>query len=342
MYFKVDKDILILYKEYNYERSQIFYSKEIDLIPYPWTNHPILSKYKFTNVNRRFDRESKWLISNIIENDDILLEDKILNIFMFRLINRGETISRAYKNNYIKFGYEFFDKLVDKEIDMHYSGQLQSNAYTLVCSRNYANLKYKKYRQTMALMPALVYEHKNIILSSILLSNNTNSISPEKCISILKLVPSIGVFLSYQIWLDFTYLSEYEYSNNSANSQRICKWSDNDYGKSGPGSNHGIDWMVHGKDLINKNDKSINYHKTNIEYDKYLYWFRDNINKLMKINNIEWDVKKMLHFLPKHLQYWGIQEVENSFCELDKFLKLTYDIPSRHRIYHFLNYNTFK
>lgn len=60
--------------------------------PRPWTNDPILDNYRFTNVRREQDRQSKYLIDNIVNNKKLTLEEKIINCIMFRCWNVWESM----------------------------------------------------------------------------------------------------------------------------------------------------------------------------------------------------------------------------------------------------------
>lgn len=49
------------------EREVIRLAREIKLAREQWTTDPILKKYKFTNIRRRDDRVSQWVIKHLIE-----------------------------------------------------------------------------------------------------------------------------------------------------------------------------------------------------------------------------------------------------------------------------------
>lgn len=59
--------------------------------PAPWTNDPILGKYKFTNIHRVDDRVSQWIVGNIINPHS---EDAHLwfTLLIARLINWPPTL----------------------------------------------------------------------------------------------------------------------------------------------------------------------------------------------------------------------------------------------------------
>ncbi|MFA0265525.1 nucleotide kinase domain-containing protein, partial [Vibrio cyclitrophicus] len=73
------------------ERTAIYYKKEIRKLPPFWTNDEILKKYKFVNTKRRWDRETEWLLDKVIDNNNVTFDNKILNSFLFRVINKSIT-----------------------------------------------------------------------------------------------------------------------------------------------------------------------------------------------------------------------------------------------------------
>lgn len=82
------------YREYWFfvnERHRIYLKKEAGE-PKPWTDNPIYRDNKLCNVFRQFDRQSKWLIENIItphlKDDQALM---LFNIFAFRAFNWSPT-----------------------------------------------------------------------------------------------------------------------------------------------------------------------------------------------------------------------------------------------------------
>ena len=66
--------------------------------PYPWTDDPILQKYKFTNVFREDDATTVWFRENM---RDELCEhsDVILATIIFRWFNLVETGKVLLENN---------------------------------------------------------------------------------------------------------------------------------------------------------------------------------------------------------------------------------------------------
>ena len=70
-----------IFFEFIYDRQLIWYKKEVLLLPPPWTDDPVLGKYKFCNVYRELDRGSKYLIKTVISNPLLSPEVKFFNNF---------------------------------------------------------------------------------------------------------------------------------------------------------------------------------------------------------------------------------------------------------------------
>lgn len=74
------------------ERYTIHVKKDVEGLPAPWTDDPVLRSHKFTNVRREQDRESKSVIRGICERTDLTMEQKVQNLIMFRMYNVWSTV----------------------------------------------------------------------------------------------------------------------------------------------------------------------------------------------------------------------------------------------------------
>ncbi len=74
------------------DRYRIHKRKDVKQLPAPWTKNPILKEYRFTNVRREHDRQTRYLISHISRNLTMTLEDKIVNTFLFRAWNNWDNL----------------------------------------------------------------------------------------------------------------------------------------------------------------------------------------------------------------------------------------------------------
>jgi hypothetical protein len=74
-------------------RHEIFLKRARDE-PEPWTDDPILQRFKFCNAFRAADRVSQYLIREVIYNprtEDLEAEDVFLRIVLFRLFSKEAT-----------------------------------------------------------------------------------------------------------------------------------------------------------------------------------------------------------------------------------------------------------
>lgn len=78
------------------DRMNIFWSR-VEGKPYPWTDDPILGRYKFTNCYRILDRVSQYLITNISNND-------------FNSGEYGEEEKQTHRQ-YVRFGQTYLFKM---------------------------------------------------------------------------------------------------------------------------------------------------------------------------------------------------------------------------------------
>src|SRR5208282_4183803 len=74
------------------ERQEIFF-RRVQHAPPPWTDDPVLMKFKFTNAYRASDRVSQFLIRNVIYVGSQKPEELFFRIILFKLFNKIETWS---------------------------------------------------------------------------------------------------------------------------------------------------------------------------------------------------------------------------------------------------------
>lgn len=333
----ISKDMLRIYCEYTRERAKVYYHRHLLKDGYE-TSDEFLQKYKFTNVNRRLDRGSKYLIDACLDRTDLLTVDKVLNAFLFRCVNLPEACeAMGFPIVFSKWSLCGLDEAI--ELSNNESGPSQSNAYFLSSIGMSANKAVKSLFKeagrhqeaenrlaTKASRALFTYSHVSVILNAYVMANKGLH---EESISLLQSIPSVGKFISYQVWVDWSYMPE-------------STFDDNEYVVSGPGCDAGIDWMIYGQELIGSNNTP--QYKSGIRkeeflesgvttYEEFMIWFRDNLPSLTEEAGIDWDPKEFLHFMPAKLQRWGLMEIENSFCEFNKLMKLRNKCRMRVRRY---------
>lgn len=174
--------------------------------PAPWTDDPILRDYRFTNVRRTDDRISKYGIEMFAENPSLSLYDKIMNMILFRAFNKPETSaifqqpiqdwSDENLNSIDQHAAKLLDNLGDK-YNQYGSAYFQSGLKGAWGVRS-------NIHSAQRMLDMMAHIRENAIVESII-ANPT----PLGVLEIIKSVKGIGGnFLSYQIWVDLTYIPE--------------------------------------------------------------------------------------------------------------------------------------
>ncbi len=291
------------------ERTSIYYKKEILGQKAPWTQDEILQKYKFVNTKRIWDRETRWLLKSTIDNAELSYEDKLLNCFLFRVINKWETLdllwwainfnnlsSRSTKEQRAEAlrwqNIENFRKILDNKAEKDPEYVFFSAAYILWWPKvnfwKYLEKKEWKIEKNMILrMIKFVLYNREKIISWIWKAKNQQEVYEH-----LKSFSWIGKFLAYQIFIDMTYLLDFPFTENNF----VISW---------PWCERWIDWIFEERDGMTS--------------EECLFWFVENQYKIAKKDHISWDVDKVFHFLPESQRYYSLMDMENSgACEIDK------------------------
>lgn len=280
---KLRLDMLKKYRDYQYKRASIYYKKEILKEPAPWTNDSILQKYSFTNVKREFDRESKILLNNVIYNKKCDLLNAVLNSIFVRAFYSKAHILNALEDGFINF-YESTKSYIG------YLGEkipenIPDPAYLTSGSRRaaFVEMGYPNLKKPVIFFKFLQKYSKEIEKTILEAKTPLEATKPN--------IPAIkGKFTIYQVLMDLGYHSDFKFSNN-------------EFVLSGPGCSLGISYLC--EDMGGLND------------EEFMFWLRDNIDNL-----IDFNPKEFLHFCDEDNQNWSVNDIENSFCEFSKYIKL--------------------
>lgn len=270
------------------ERYSI-YRQRAEHIPPPWTLNPILSKYKFTNVRREHDKTTIWYIKNIASNPNLSYKDKILRTIPYRLYNKIQTAEMfgLSENKKIdkKSCYEAL-KSSDSSYKVYTNAYLSSGLKR--CLRKYFN------NTPVELLPMRLMNHidRTYNIESIFRSFTLASDCTDWFANNFK---GIGNFMSYQIFVDYSYISEFPFSEN-------------EYVVAGLGAIKGLQKLIIKKNGMNN--------------EQLLFWLRDNLEELFQQIDSEFSCKKLFSDLPVYDRKFNVMCVQNCMCELSKYLKV--------------------
>ncbi|MFA5856221.1 MAG: nucleotide kinase domain-containing protein [Candidatus Pacearchaeota archaeon] len=280
-----EENIALLY-HWIFERYNIHIKKDIEKKDKPWTQDLILQNYRFCNVRREHDKESRWLIENII-NSNLSYENKLLNIILFRLINKSQTIKifgiLDFNNlDFIKIKKDLEDFKLNNPDYIYFSNAFFTSGPKVVC-----NKYFKEDNMVIKMIMLVLKYYKEGIIKKI-----NNSINQKEVFNSLKSYNGLGNFLAYQIFVDFTYMKEFPYSEN-------------EFVISGPG-------CINGLKLIFKDFDGLNY-------DELLFYLRDNQFNIFE--KFSYQPEKLFKDLIKDDQYLNLMSLENCMCEISKYIR---------------------
>lgn len=330
----LDWDSVYHFKTFVIDRYRVHKRKDVKKLPAPWTKNPILQEYKFTNVRREHDRQTKYLIYNITNNLSLTLEDKIVNSVLFRAWNNWNTLK--------DFGFPYpaqglynpefkdalrprYEALAEKDPDrLWYNnaynqggtkcawkfahGNRLSRPYKFGDEDEMGDPEYEDYERAIPLRPLHigVWMGEDHVVDKLLKAEDQ-----LEAFEILKTMRGFADFLAYQVFVDLTYIEEFPFSEN-------------EFTIAGPGCKKGLDYIFIDRD--------------GMTYEECIFWLRDNINttdynlfnndKLYDIEeekgyvHKEYDAYWLFNDLPEYDRCMNVMSLENCMCELSKYIRV--------------------
>ena len=270
-----------------YERYKVHLKKDILHEKPLWTNDEIINKYRFTNVRREHDRESRWLIENISKNIGVSYENKILNTILFRLINKSATIKIIglldfYNLNLSKEKekLEIFKRKDPKYVYF-------SNAFYTSGPKSSANKIFGKENNVLNMIKLVKMYKEERLIEKIKQSKNQKEV-----FSNILNCRGIGRFLAYQIYVDLTYIREFPYSEN-------------EFVVAGPGCQRGL------KNIFKSTDGLSN--------EELIFWLRDN--QIVLFKKFGYEPEKLFSDLEKEDRVLNVMSIQNCLCEISKYIR---------------------
>ena len=268
-----------------WEREAIRIARENMIPREQWTNDPVFKKYKFTNIRRRDDRVSRWIIKEII-NLHLKNRDLWFALLVARLINWPLTLERLLYEEVIPCVPEDFDgKLFSKVIEQYKeetpSGKVYSGAYMI-----YPTKMDKGGNKSAAIAKYILGDavaHALNIRNAVFSSNELPSIA--RVVRELSKCFGISTFIAGQVAADLTYARGHLHEAEDLDT----------YAPIGPGSSRGLNYLLGRKPFAG--------------------WTQEPFNdRLMRINQ---DIKKEL--LIRDLT---LHDVQNVMCEYSKYCRV--------------------
>lgn len=272
------------------ERYKVHIKKDVKHDPQPWTNDRIIENYRFTNVRREQDRQTKYLIDNIVNNNKLTLEEKIVNCTMFRYWNLWDTM-KLLGGPWGK--KEIIDQSAHRQALIKYTHIIAENPrhgfFTKAFFTSGAKMGVRAY-----------FDEPNMVLGVFNLAKYMYEKDiPKMCLECenqldvfmtLNELPGIANFLGYQIFVDLTYIPEFPFSEN-------------EFTIAGPGCKKGLKRLIVNPDGLNP--------------EECVFWLRDNIEKIAP----QFKPMNFMTDLPEEERHLTVMSLENCLCEFSKYIR---------------------
>ena len=275
------------YWKFAAERQRI-YEKRVAGDLQPWTDDPILRRYKFTNVFRAVDRVSQYLIKEVIYHPDASTNSKevVFRVLLFKLFNSipaWEVLRDAFGIPTWKcFNEQAYSKTLG---DAWKKGaQIWNTAYILNPIEQYKESSENKHPRYLRLL--------NAMMSSGVTEKLQAARTYAEAYQVLRTYPIHGEFIAMQHLTDLNY-------------SEVLEFDEDDFIVAGPGALDGMQ-----KCFGIRTDQS---------------FAREIINLFVKDQEIFFDQvagaqpvrlkgKRRLHAI----------DCQNLFCETDKYARLAH------------------
>ena len=201
-------DVFDAYWRFASERQRIFKARQQD-DDGPWTEDPILARYKFCNTFRASDRISQYLISRVIygpQAQGLDPEDVFLRIVLFRLFSKErtwealETATGGVRRETLDV--ERLGVLLD---ELRRDGPIYTGAFILCAHDAYGHRV--KHRNHLELV-------QRMFAPGALGAKLGHAGRLEDVYVTLREWPMIGAFMGYQLAVDLNYSEHLDFDEN--------------------------------------------------------------------------------------------------------------------------------
>lgn len=279
--------ILHLFFKFACERHYIHLRRHAGW-PQPWTLDSILQEWPFTNIFRVLDRNTQYVLRNVIGQGSQGLEESVFRVLLFRTFNKIETWE-LLKDQLGELTWEDFtiDKYEEALEEIATSDpnkkrrELYNNAYIIPAPR----LDYEtNYQAHLRLIEAMMTED---------LPNELLRFKHLKdAHGYLSLWPSMGDFTAMQMLLDLNMLPHF-------------RWSEDEWVALGPGSRACLEKMF-GADM--RDDRRAAHALRYLRDAQWSWWGWAGVSAH--------DVPRLAPGLPAGL---SLVDIEHALCECEKY-----------------------
>ena len=278
------------------DRYDVHIKKDIKGLPAPWTDNPIIKEFRFTNVRREHDKETKWVIENIC-NAEMSVANKWVNLILFRMINKSETCQ-----HFMPIDFENVDwkRITDYVMNAPEDYVMFTNAFKTsgvkgAAARALGHVSaFKDKEHGVPPIISVIQYCKTLYDNEELITSLGDCTTAQEFFNCLQQISGIAYFLAYQIFVDWTYCPE-------------SLWSENEFVVAGPGARRGLDLVFEDKN--------------GMTYEECIFWLRDNWIVICNWLNLYWNPDEIFSDLDSEDRHMNVMSLQNCHCEISKYIR---------------------
>lgn len=292
------------------DRYAVHIKKDVQKLPAPWTDNPIIQEFRFTNVRREHDKETKWVIENVCKAD-LSEANKWMNLILFRMVNKSETCKNFMP---IDFGNVDWKGIVEYVSNTPSEYVMFTNAFKTSGVKGAAakvlghTSAFKDKEHGVPPLVSVIQYCQQLYEDESLIYNIGQCVNAQQVFQVLQEVPGIGYFLAYQIFVDMTYCPE-------------SLWSENEFVVAGPGARRGLDLVFDNRD--------------GMTYEEALFWLRDNWQVICDWLQLPWNPDEIFTDLEPEDRYMNVMSLQNCHCEISKYIRAVNGTGRPRNKYHY-------
>lgn len=199
-------------------RRQDLFFRRVAGTPPPWTNDPVLVRYRFTNPYRAADRVSQYLIRKVLYAGEQTPQEVFFRAILFKLFNRINTweVLEAELGwpSWKRFDFDRYARVLDA---MMARGQRVYSAAYIMPSPRLGNRR--KHRNHLRLLEYMMRAGAPAVVA--------RAGSLREVFEAIRRYQSLGAFLAFQFAIDLNY-------------SEVIHFSEMDFVVAGPGARDGI------------------------------------------------------------------------------------------------------
>lgn len=221
------------YYAWMYERQLIWYRRYMLRVPGPWTDDPILARFRFTNTYRELDRGTLYchdvVLPKGLENN---LPHALMRLITYRIFNKIATYDKVFRiRGYFNGGdgsETDWEGISEALTAMHESEPIFTGAHTV---SSYYHVKGSASKAEKVI-EFLIELFSNIQTVAEEVTRRRGS--AQDCHKYLQSLSGIGDFLAYELISDLAYTSYVDFDED--------QWAN-----AGPGALEGLKLLYPGK-----------------------------------------------------------------------------------------------